>query len=142
MVPIINVTSRGYDGYRELVLPASETDTLVRTATALAAREYIAARAGSTSSVPQLCTRMTLALLNRSQRMAPEHDESAMTTLLIMQIIAAISGTADFRFSFGPLRAVVGSPRFFAEGPASELAKFVKVQLTRYARLRAHTVPL
>lgn len=91
---------------------------------------------GTTVSLdPTAYSSLVRDLITRSQRCAPQDDESALTVLLLLHIREMISGSPNFKLVYGSLRVVVNALGQGLDAMASELRKFVEMQILRYVSM-------
>ncbi|KAL6352561.1 hypothetical protein LRP88_13026 [Fusarium phalaenopsidis] len=131
---LIAVINLGFNGYRDLVLPQAEIDPLVRKAIVVIVEQHLSLQNGTTVSLdPTAYSSLVRDLITRSQRCAPQDDESALTVLLLLHIREMISGSPNFKLVYGSLRVVVNALGQGLDAMASELRKFVEMQILRYS---------
>lgn len=129
---LIAVINLGFNGYRDLVLPQAEIDPLVRKAIVVIVEQHLSLQNGTTVSLdPTAYSSLVRDLITRSQRCAPQDDESALTVLLLLHIREMISGSPNFKLVYGSLRVVVNALGQGLDAMASELRKFVEMQILR-----------
>ncbi|EEU38373.1 uncharacterized protein NECHADRAFT_58708, partial [Fusarium vanettenii 77-13-4] len=130
---LIAVINLGFNGYRDLVLPQAEIDPLVRKAVVVIVEQHLSLQNGTTVSLdPTAYSSLVRDLITRSKRCAPQDDESALTVLLLLHIREMISGSPNFKLVYGSLRVVVNALGQGLDAMASELRKFVEMQILRY----------
>lgn len=133
---LIAVINLGFNGYRDLVLPQAEIDPLVRKAIVVIVEQHLSLQNGTTVSLdPTAYSSLVRDLITRSERCAPQDDESALTVLLLLHIREMISGSPNFKLVYGSLRVVVNALGQGLDAMASELRKFVEMQILRYVSI-------
>ncbi|KAF4981841.1 hypothetical protein FZEAL_2420 [Fusarium zealandicum] len=132
VAPVTAVIDQGFNGYRDLILPAAEADPLIRQAIVTVTREHFQLHQGVPAALwSNTYTSLIRKLILRSEVISPHQDESAMTALLLLHIRQMISGSEDFKLTFGSLRTVVNALGYGIDKSGSTLGKFVRIQILR-----------
>lgn len=126
------VIDRGFNGFRDLILPFAEHDHLVRDAIVLVSRQHISLR-GYGDAIPDAMAYDDIIqrLLTRSYRGALYQHTSSMTVLLLLHLREVISGSSDFKLIYGSLRAFVDAAAPAPTAESCELTRFVNIQILR-----------
>ena len=127
------VIDRGFNGYRDLILPYAEQDHLVREAVVLVSREHISlCRHGDVIPDAMAYDNLIQGLLARSYLGVLYQHTSSMTVLLLLHLREVISGSSDFKLIYATLRAFVDATSPAPKAESSELTRFVNIQILRY----------
>ncbi|KAM5356793.1 hypothetical protein ACJ41O_003439 [Fusarium nematophilum] len=130
---LIAVINLGFNGYRDLVLPQAETDPLVRKAIVVIVEQHLSLQNRTTVSLdPTAYSSLVRDLIARSNKCAPQDDESALTVLLLLHIREMISGSDNFKLVYGSLRVVVNALQESLDPLSSDMRKFLTMQILRY----------
>ncbi|KAF5001961.1 hypothetical protein FDECE_10763 [Fusarium decemcellulare] len=131
---ITAVINLGFNGYRDLVLPYAELDSLIRKAIIVVAEQHLSLKTGHCDS-PYSATYGSLLhdLVERSTQCPPVQDELAQTALLLLHIREMISGSDNFKLIYGSLRTLINNMVMgqSLESEHSALGRFVKIQILR-----------
>ncbi|KAM5348609.1 hypothetical protein ACJ41O_008433 [Fusarium nematophilum] len=131
---ITAVINLGFNGYRDLVLPFAETDSLIRKAIVVVAEQHLSLKIASSAS-PFSSTYGSLLrdLVLRSNQYPPAQDELAQTALLLLHIREMISGSDNFKLIYGSLRTLSKEMVMdqSVDSQLSALGRFVKIQILR-----------
>ncbi|KAK4939814.1 hypothetical protein LTR10_019987 [Elasticomyces elasticus] len=126
------VIDRGFNGYRDLILPLAECDTLVQKAVVVAATEHLSSKlARHILPNPNTYNSVLCGLRLRSQTMIPYKDDISMTTLLLLLLCEMISGGDKFTQIYGIMRGLIRSAGAQLEFSPSRLGRFVEIQTLR-----------
>lgn len=122
----------GFNGYRDVILPFAETDTLVRRAIVLVADQHLSMMFDISPLLgPSDYISLVRDLVTQSSTVVPHEDETTMATLLLLQIQEIISGSHDFTLVYCPLRTLVSNTDFLTANANCVLSRFVKMQVLR-----------
>ncbi|KIV85958.1 hypothetical protein PV11_01606 [Exophiala sideris] len=126
------VIDRGFNGYRDLILPLAEYDSLVQKAVVVAATEHLSSKlARHVLPNPNAYNGVLCGLRLRSQTMVPYKDDISMTTLLLLLLCEMISGGDKFTQIYGIMRGLIRSAGVQLEFSPSRLGRFVEIQTLR-----------
>ncbi|KAI1627305.1 putative aminotransferase [Exophiala viscosa] len=132
IAPIMAVIDRGFNGYRDLILPLAEYDPLVQKAVVVAATEHLASKlARYVLPNPNTYNSVLCGLRLRSQTMVPYKDDISMTTLLLLLVCEMISGGDKFTQIYGIMRGLIRSAGANLQFSSSRLGQFVEIQTLR-----------
>ncbi|KAF9891551.1 hypothetical protein FE257_004018 [Aspergillus nanangensis] len=134
LAPVNAVIDRGFNGYRDLILPFAESDRLVRDAIVLVSRQHLSLNSGDSLADSIIYNRLIRGLLTRSCKgsFLLRRDISSMTALLLLNLREVISGSGDFKLVYSTLRAFFDTAALSpGVGGSCELTKFVTIQLLR-----------
>ena len=132
IAPVTAVVDRGFNGYRDLILPFAEFDPFVRKAVVLVSKQHISLHfAVDVVSDINAYNELIQGLIARSHC----QDISSMTVLLLLHIREVISGSSNFKLVYSSLRALVNAAAQ-SPGDSSQLTEFVNIQILRYETSR------
>jgi len=136
VAPIMAVIDRGFNGYRDLILPLAEYDPLVQKAIVVAATEHLSSKlARHVLPNPNTYNSVLCGLRLRSQTMVPYKDDISMTTLLLLLVCEMISGGDKFTQIYGIMRGLIRSAGAHLQFSPSRLGQFVEIQTLRSVNL-------
>ncbi|XHG08503.1 hypothetical protein AWENTII_011601 [Aspergillus wentii] len=126
------VIDRGFNGYRDLIVPLGETDPLVRKAIVVVSRQHLSLRFGAEMTA-DITTYGDLIrdLIIRSKSCSLREDMSSMTALLLLHVREMVSGSGDFKLVYGSLRALVNATGQHHGNASSQLMEYVNIQILR-----------
>ncbi|EED21164.1 aminotransferase, putative [Talaromyces stipitatus ATCC 10500] len=141
IAPAATVINRGFNGFRDLLLPYAETDPFVRGAIAAVSRQHIILRfGGDVVSDIREYNSLIIELVARSKMSAPNQDISSLIVLLLLHYRETISGGNGFKYLYGSLKALPDMTiQSNLAGQLNELTRFVNIQILR---LRLFAEPL
>ncbi|KAJ3461958.1 hypothetical protein MRS44_010511 [Fusarium solani] len=130
---ITAVINLGFNGYRDLVLPYAELDSMIRKAIVVVAEQHLALKTDSCAPYSPTYGSLLRDLVERSNQCPPVQDELAQTALLLLHIREMISGSDNFKLIYGSLRILIKN-MVLEQNLESEnlvLGRFVKIQILR-----------
>ena len=133
IAPAAAVIDRGWNGFRDLLLPYAETEQFVRRAIAAVSRQHIILRFGGDFASDILEYNSLIAeLVARSKVFPPNQDIASLVVLLLLHYRETVSGGTGFKYLYGSLKAL---PDLTIQNGLSyqfyELAQFVNIQILR-----------
>lgn len=107
IAPTTAVIARGFNGYRDLILPLAEFDPFMQGAVLAVSMQHILLRFGGDAVDSVKAYNATIqGLIARSYHCPPDQDISCRVVLLLLHLREVMSGSNDFKFLYGSLRAL------------------------------------
>ncbi|KZF20889.1 hypothetical protein L228DRAFT_249722 [Xylona heveae TC161] len=136
VAPATAVIDRGFNGYRDLILPLAETDPLVCKVISVVSTQHMSSRFGhqcTLETTSDTYSELIRDLIIRSHHRPPYTDQSSIVALLLLHLREIISGSDDFKLVYGSLRTLLNAAKdgFVFEYPYSQLGEFLKIQILR-----------
>ncbi|PYH89223.1 hypothetical protein BO71DRAFT_403245 [Aspergillus ellipticus CBS 707.79] len=130
IAPGLSVIDRGFNGYRDLILPLSDTDPLVCKAILVVSEQHSSQTGRGAFLISDTYTGLIHDLISRSHQVGLE-DQSSTIALLLLHIREIISGGEDFKLLYTSLRTLF--PISGANvSQASPLEAFLSAQVFRF----------
>lgn len=133
IAPAAAVIDRGWNGFRDLLLPYAETEPFVRRAIAAVSRQHIILRfGGDFASDIREYNGLIAELVARSKAFPPNQDIDSLIVLLLLHYRETVSGGNGFKYLYGSLKALPDlTIQNSLSGQLFELARFVNIQILR-----------
>lgn len=134
IAPMMAVIDQRFNGYRDLILPLAENESLVQKAVLAASTQHLALKTGGLLK-PQtkLYGEVLRGLITRSQSTttAMTQDEVSLVSIILLLVCEMITGGRNFNLVYGALKNFmsVGQDNFHFEN--SEMGLFLKIQTYR-----------
>lgn len=133
IAPAAAVIDRGWNGFRDLLLPYAETEPFVKRAIEAVSRQHIILRFGGDFDFDIREYNILIAeLIARSRGCPPNQDIASLVVLLLLHHRETVSGGNGFKYLYGSLKALPDlTIQNSMSGQLYELARFVNIQILR-----------
>lgn len=132
IAPIVAVIDKGFNGYRDLILPMSESDKLVRMIIVTTSAQHLSISLGGVL-VPHRDAKSNILqeLRQRAEDNVLDRDAGSVTALLLLLVCEIVTGGTDFNLISSSLQALLRATESSSPCPDNQLLGFVKIQIFR-----------